>query len=76
MNIRTRSKGASSSRGPALTLYGATDISADGTENVRSRFPHAIQATLEDSGHVHWFQNPSGYAEALGEFYERATDSP
>jgi len=25
---------------------------------------------------VHWFQNPSGYAEALGELYERATDSP
>jgi hypothetical protein len=21
---------------------------------------------------VHWLQNPSGYAKALGEFYERA----
>jgi proline iminopeptidase len=69
-------KGASSYEGPALVLYGAADIFADGTEIVRSRFPHAIQVTLQDSGHVHWLQNPSGYADALSKFYEGVLSSP
>jgi len=68
--------GASSYQGPALVLYGASDIFGDGTEIVRSRFPHATQVTLQDSGHVHWLQNPSGYADALGEFYEHLPSSP
>jgi len=65
-------KRASSYEGPVMVLYGAFDIFGAGTEIVRSRFPHAVQVTLENSGHVHWLQNPSGYAKALGEFYERA----
>ena len=69
-------KGASSYEGPALVLYGASDIFADGTQIVRSRFSHAIQATLQDSGHVHWLQNPSGYADALREFYDHVPGSP
>ncbi len=68
--------GASSYQGPAIVLYGASDIFADGTEIVRSRFPQAIQVTLQDSGHVHWLQNPSGYADALGGFYGRVLGSP
>lgn len=62
--------------GPALVLYGASDIFADDTQIVRSRFPHAIQVTLKGSGHVHWLQNPSGYADALGDFYEGVLGSP
>jgi pimeloyl-ACP methyl ester carboxylesterase len=69
-------EGASSYEGPALVLYGASDIFADGTQIVRSRFPHAIQVTLQDSGHVHWLQNPSGYADALREFYDHVPGSP
>ena len=61
--------------GPALVLYGAFDIFADGARIVRSRFPHAIQVTLQDSGHVHWLQNPSGYADALREFYDHLPGS-
>jgi pimeloyl-ACP methyl ester carboxylesterase len=52
-----------------LVLYGAFDIFGDRVEIVRSRFPRAIQVTLEGSGHVHWLQNPSGYAETLDRFY-------
>jgi pimeloyl-ACP methyl ester carboxylesterase len=63
-------KGASSYEGPALVLYGACDIFADGTQIVRSWFPHTIQVTLQDSGHVHWLQNPTGYADALRQFYD------
>jgi hypothetical protein len=59
-----------------MVLYGASDIFADGTEIVRSRFPQAIQVTLQGSGHVHWLQNPSGYADALGGFYGRVLGSP
>ncbi len=51
--------GASAYQGPAMVLYGASDIVADGTEIVRSRFPQAIQVTLQGSGHVHWLQNPA-----------------
>jgi proline iminopeptidase len=69
-------KAASNYQGPALVLYGASDIFADGTQIVRSRFPHAIQVTLQDSGHVHWLQNPSGYAGALREFYDHLPRSP
>jgi pimeloyl-ACP methyl ester carboxylesterase len=69
-------KGASAYEGPALVLYGASDIFADGTQIVRSRFPHAIQVTLPGSGHVHWLQNPSGYADALREFYDHLPGSP
>lgn len=65
-------KRASSYEGPVMVLYGAFDIFGAGTDIVRSRFPHAVQVTLENSGHVHWLQNPSGYAKALGEFYERS----
>ena len=68
--------GAPGYEGPVLVLYGAADIFADGTEIVRRRFPHAIQVTLQDSGHVHWLQNPSGYADALGGFYEHVPGSP
>lgn len=64
-------KGAPSHEGPALVLYGADDMFGVGTEIVRSRFPHAVQVTLQDSGHVHWLQNPSGYADALAEFYDQ-----
>jgi Predicted hydrolases or acyltransferases (alpha/beta hydrolase superfamily) len=69
-------KCASSYEGPVLVLFGAFDIFGEGTEIVRSRFPQALQVTLEDSGHVHWLQNPAGYANALGEFYEHARGSP
>jgi proline iminopeptidase len=62
--------GASSYGGPALVLYGAFDIFEDGSQIVRNRFPRAVQVTLENSGHVHWLQNPSGYSEVLGDFYE------
>jgi pimeloyl-ACP methyl ester carboxylesterase len=58
-----------------LVLYGAFDIFEDGTEIVRSRFPQAQQVTLENSGHVHWLQNASGYAKTLGEFYEHVRGS-
>src|SRR5208283_273417 len=68
-------EGASSYQGPVLVLYGAFDIFEDGTEVVRSRFPRATQVTLENSGHVHWLQNPSGYAKALGDFYETVRGS-
>jgi proline iminopeptidase len=61
----------SSYQGPVLVLYGAFDIFESGRQIVRSRYPHARQVTLENSGHVHWLQNPSAYAEALSEFYER-----
>lgn len=64
--------GASSYPGPVLVLYGAFDIFKDGTDIVRNRFPHAVQVTLEDSGHLHWLQNPTGYAKALAHFYEEA----
>ncbi|MGA2836634.1 MAG: alpha/beta hydrolase [Acidimicrobiales bacterium] len=60
-------------RGPVLVLYGEWDIFASGREIVRSRYPNATQVTLQDSGHVHWLQNPSGYAGALRQFYELAS---
>jgi pimeloyl-ACP methyl ester carboxylesterase len=69
-------KAASSYRGPALVLYGASDIFADGIQIVTSRYPHATQVTLQHSGHVHWLQNPSGYADALREFYDHLPGSP
>jgi pimeloyl-ACP methyl ester carboxylesterase len=52
-----------------LVLYGAYDIFGDATEIVRRRFPKAVQVTLEGSGHLHWLQNPSAYANALHQFY-------
>lgn len=67
-------KGASGYQGSVLVLHGASDIFEDGLEIVRNRFPQAHQVTLENSGHVHWLQNPSGYAKVLGDFYERALD--
>ena len=39
----------------------------------RRLFPH--QVTLENSGHVHWLQNPSGYAKTLGDFYDHVRGS-
>ncbi len=63
-------RGVSSYEGPVLVLYGAFDIFGDGAGIVRRRFPQAIQVTLQDSGHLHWLQNRSGYSHALGEFYE------
>ena len=64
---------ASGYQGPALVLYGAYDIfGAAAAQTVRSRFPRATQITLEDSGHLHWLQNPAGYADALRQFYEHA----
>jgi len=62
--------GASSFEGPTLVLYGAFDIFEDGAQVVRNRFPRATQVTLQNSGHVHWLQNPSGYAHTLAAFYE------
>jgi pimeloyl-ACP methyl ester carboxylesterase len=56
-----------------LVLYGAYDIfGVAATEIVRRRFPRAVQMTLEGSGHLHWLQNPSGYANALQQFYDHA----
>lgn len=55
-----------------LVLYGEYDIFQDGIEIVRSRFPRADQVTLENSGHVHWLQNPAGYAKALGDFFGKS----
>jgi len=62
-------EGVSSYEGPVLVLYGAYDIFGDATEIVRRRFPKAVQVTLEGSGHLHWLQNPSAYANALHQFY-------
>ena len=62
-------EGLSSYKGPVLVLYGAYDIFGDATEIVRRRIPKAVQVTLEGSGHLHWLQNPSGYAKALHQFY-------
>jgi proline iminopeptidase len=60
-------------QGPVLVLYGAYDIfGVAATEIVRRRFPRAFQMTLEGSGHLHWLQNPSGYANALQQFYDHA----
>ncbi|HEY8914234.1 alpha/beta hydrolase [Lacisediminihabitans sp.] len=66
-------QGAGSFRGPVLVVYGAFDIFEDGAGIVRRRFPHATQVTLENSGHVHWLQNPSGYATVLREFYDEVS---
>ena len=55
---------------PTLVLYGAYDIFGDATDIVRSRFPGALHVTLEASGHLHWINNPEGYAQALRRFYE------
>jgi pimeloyl-ACP methyl ester carboxylesterase len=60
---------------PAMVLYGAYDIFGDVTQIVRSRFAHATQITLGGSGHLHWIQNPTGYAEALDDFYGKALSS-
>jgi proline iminopeptidase len=68
-------EGTSSYQGPVLVLYGAFDIFGDGTDVVRNRFPMAHQVTLENSGHVHWLQNPSGYAKTLGDFYDHVRGS-
>jgi len=62
-------EGVSSYEGPVLVLYGAYDIFGDATEIVRRRLPKAVQVTLEGSGHLHWLQNPSAYANALHQFY-------
>jgi len=63
-------------RGPVLVLYGAYDIfGVAATEIVRRRFPRAVQMTLEGSGHLHWLQNPSGYANALQQFYDHVGHS-
>ena len=67
--------GATSYEGPVLVLYGAFDIFEDGSEIVRDRFPRARQVTLEHSGHVHWLDNPSGYAAVLIDFYRQASRS-
>jgi proline iminopeptidase len=63
-------EGTASFRGPVLVVYGAFDIFEDGVGIVRRRFPHAMQVTLESSGHVHWLQNLSGYRTVLREFYD------
>ncbi len=59
--------------GPVLVLYGEWDIFASGREIVRTRYANATQVTLQNSGHVHWLQNPSGYTGALKQFYELAS---
>ena len=60
-------------QGPVLVLYGAYDIFDNAAAAiVRNRFPHAVQLTLADSGHLHWLNNPVGYASALRDFYEHA----
>lgn len=58
---------------PVLVLYGAFDIFGDGIDIMRSRFPGAQQVTLENSGHVHWINNPIGYAAVLTDFYQRVS---
>ncbi len=68
-------EGVSGYEGLMLVLYGAYDIFADATEIVRSRLPRAVQMTLEGSGHLHWLQNPSAYANALHQFYDHARDA-
>ena len=68
-------EGVSSYEGPVLVLYGAYDIFGDATEIVRRRLPRAVQVTLEGSGHLHWLQSPSGYANALHQFYDQARGS-
>jgi proline iminopeptidase len=62
-------EGVSGYEGPVLVLYGAYDIFGEATEIVRRRLPKAVQVTLEGSGHLHWLQNPSAYANALHQFY-------
>lgn len=73
--LRYAIEGVSGYEGPALVLYGAYDIFAAAAEIVRSRLPRAVQVTLEDSGHLHWLQNPSAYANALHQFYDHARDA-
>jgi proline iminopeptidase len=55
--------------GPALVLYGASDIFGTATDIVRARFPKALQVTLADSGHLHWLQNRSAYSQTLQAFH-------
>jgi proline iminopeptidase len=69
-------EGLSSYEGPALVLYGTYDIFGDASQIVRRRIPQAVQVTLEGSGHLHWLQNPSAYANALHHFYHHALGSP
>lgn len=63
-------EGLSEYAGPVIVIYGAYDIFDQSINIVRKRFPEAVQVTLKDSGHVHWLQNPTGYAKALREFYD------
>ena len=54
-----------------MVLCGAFDIFGDSTDVVRRRLADAVQVNLEDSGHLHWLQNPDGYRDALRCFYLR-----
>lgn len=65
-------KDVSAYQGPVLVLYGAYDIFGDATGIITERFPGAVQVILEGSGHLHWLQNPSGYADALHQFYDQS----
>ncbi len=64
--------GLSRYTGPVLILYGSYDIFGAATDIVRRRFPNTVQMTLDGSGHLHWLQNPAGYAAALRDFYDDA----
>jgi len=65
---------ASTFDGPVLVLYWAFDNQEAANDIVRRRFPGAQQVTLENSGHVHWINNPTGYAAVLMAFYQRVSE--
>ena len=64
-------EGLSEYTGPVMVIYGAYDIFDYGIDIVRRRFPKAFQVTLNNSGHLHWLQNPSAYKQVLRKFYKQ-----
>jgi proline iminopeptidase len=54
---------------PIVITYGVNDIYGPSRTEVSARFPTAKQRTIEKSGHIPWYHNPSAFDEILKEFF-------
>jgi proline iminopeptidase len=55
---------------PIMVIYGERDIYGRSKEHVRSRFPRATFAEIENAGHIAWRHNKDRFFGTLSEFYQ------
>jgi len=55
---------------PVMVTYGEKDIYGRSKEHVRSRFPKATFAGIENAGHIPWRHNKGRFFGILNDFYK------